>query len=374
MTTIQRICGIVLIGVAGQADAICTPGQSRVCYAHGQVGTQVCGSNGMFGECRVANPPPPPPPPPPPLPGDDDHDGLVDAYEDRLLNKFAPRVWLSYYENRWPVNVDWLLSRSRMRYSHIRCTDHQMLAWGAVTRHNITEQSHRNAYDPATSWPWNACDHHRPVNRSNGYTAEPRKSFFLQYLNSAHTGSTRPGDWTIYGHVYPIASEKIVIQYWQLYSYNDSFASANHEGDWEYTAVVIDHAETPKNIIFFRHGHAREAAISAVEWDGDHHITYSSKGGHAQYRGASVSGCLDADAQGFADTCSAGTAWNTWEPGFGGIVNVGEKYYPLNDANWLRYSGRWGEIGAASATSVDFTSGPQGPAYQPGNWFWGKSP
>ncbi len=371
MKAIKWLCMIALLGVIGQADAICTPGEVRACYAHGQHGTQVCGSNHMFGECHVANPPPPPPPPPPPVPGDGDHDGLVDSYENHLLWKFAPRVWLSHYENRWPVNVDWLLARSTLRYSHVRCSDHALIAHGGVTRYNITEQKHRNAYDPASSWPWNACDHYDPANRSDGYTATPKKSFFLQYFDDAHDGSTYRGDWTIYGHVYPIANGKVVIQYWQLYAYNDSFASANHEGDWEYTAVVIDREELPQKVIFYRHGHAREVAPSAVEWDGNHHITYSSKGGHAQYRGAAVDGCLDHDLQGFADTCSPGTAWNTWETSFGGIVNVGERYFTLNSANWLRYSGLWGEVGAA-AGAIRFTSGPQGPAYQLGNWNWGK--
>lgn len=369
---LQLLALSLLLVCSGQAAAICTPGEVRACSAYGQTGTQTCTSDHRFDECKVPNPPPPPPPPPPPLPGDDDRDGLIDADEDRLLFKFAPRIWLSYYENRWPVNVDWLLARSKMRYSHIRCSDHEMLPLGAVTRHNMTGQRHRNAKDPARSWPWDACDHFGPTNRSDSYTSEPRKSFFLQFSDAAHGGSTHRRDWTIYGHVYPIRNERIVIQYWQLYAYNDSFAAANHEGDWEYTAVVIDLSEVPQNVIFFRHGHAREVTPGDAVWDGTHHITYSSKGGHAQYRDATVSGCADADSQGFADTCSAGTAWNTWEPGFGGIVNVGEYAYPSNDSTWLRYSGRWGEIGAGSATGIEFTSGPQGPAYQFDSWHWGK--
>lgn len=88
-----------------------------------------------------------------------------------------------------------------------------------------------------------------------------------------------------------------------------------------------------------------------MEWAGDHHVTYVAKGGHAQYRAFETDsldfpGSCDAnsatdEAQGFADKCGQGTAWNTWESKFGGIVNVGEKARPLNDANWLRYSGLW---------------------------------
>ena len=85
--------------------------------------------------------PPPPPttrPPPPPVPGDNDGDRLVDTYEDYLLQRFAPRIWLHYDENRWPVNVGWLLARSTLRYSHARCSDHGILPYGQVTKANIT--------------------------------------------------------------------------------------------------------------------------------------------------------------------------------------------------------------------------------------------
>jgi hypothetical protein len=164
-----------------------------------------------------------------------------------------------------------------------------------------------------------------------------------------------------------------VIQYWQLYPYNDSFASINHEGDWEYTAVVINSNETVQRVVFFRHGHVRDVAPGQVEWVGNHHVTYSAKGSHGQYRATvqndeCVTEGLADDVQGVFDFCAEGTAWDTWTSGFGGIVNVGEKNRPLNGANWLRYSGLWGEVGFM-ADIVDYTSGPRGPAYQP-SWTW----
>lgn len=80
-----------------------------------------------------------------------------------------------------------------------------------------------------------------------------------------------------------------------------------------------------------------------AEWAGDHHVTYVAKGGHAQCRAFETAaldfpGSCDAESnqdevQGFADKCGRGTAWNTWEPEFGGVVNVDEKSRPLNGAN-----------------------------------------
>lgn len=327
--------------------------------------------------------PPPdcPDPPPtttrptlPPVPGDNDGDRIVDAYEDQLLRRFAPRIWLHPDENRRPVDVNWLLSRSTLRYGHTRCPDHEILARGEVTGTRLTEQSHRDTHDIATFPPWNACQHFGADRRSDHHTGDIKESFFLQFTDASHSGSADRHHWRIYGHVYPTTSGRIVVQYWQLYPYNDSFGLINHEGDWEYTAVVVDAAERVQRVVFFRHGHDRDVAPSRVEWVGDHHVTYSAKGSHGQYRGT-VQGdeCLTEglqdDVQGIADFCVPGTAWDTWTSGFGGIVNVGEKSRPLNGADWLRYSGLWGEVGFAAAGPIDYTSGPRGPAYQ-GSWNW----
>jgi hypothetical protein len=318
------------------------------------------------------------PPRPPPVPGDNDGDRIEDAREDALLHRFAPKIWLHHEENRWPVNVEWLLRRSTLRFSHPRCRDHGILSFGAVTTNNITEQTHRNTKDPLTSFSWEACDHHGPRLSSRSHTASPKSSFFLQYTDASHSGSTNPRDWVVYGHVYPTRNGTVV-QYWQLYAYNDSFASANHEGDWEFTAVELDGQDVPIRVAYYRHGHTRAVGADRAEWVGDHHVTYVAKGGHAQYRafetnGWDIPGSCDAENnqdefQGFADKCGRGTAWSSWAPDFGGIVNVGEKSRPLNGANWLRFSGLWGEIGF-SGDVIKFTSGPPGPAYQPDNWNW----
>ena len=322
--------------------------------------------------------PPPPPttqPPPPPVPGDDDGDRIVDSYEDHLLRKFAPRVWLQSNETSRPVRVGWLLPRSTLRFGHPRCSDDGILPFGQVTNANITEQSHRSKHDAIHIPPWDACAHFGDPHPSDGYRGDIKESFFLQFHDGDHPGSTNPRDWVIYGHVYRASSNRYVVQYWQLYAYDDSFATINHEGDWEYSAVVVDSDETPQQVVFFRHGHSRVVDPSDVEWVAtNHHVTYSAKGSHAQYRGReSDGGCnadsLPDDAQGLADRCNQGTAWDTWSPAHGGIINVGEKARPLNNANWLRYSGLWGEVGLM-ADLVSYTSGPRGPAYQSSAWNW----
>ncbi|MDC0435099.1 fibronectin type III domain-containing protein, partial [bacterium] len=104
---------------------------------------------------------------------DQDRDGISDLIETTLLRRFAPLVWLHSTETRLPANVDFLLENSRLRFSHPRCSDHELLAWGTVTRTNIAQQSHRNVNV--------LCRHTDPVRRSNNYTGAPKRSFFLQF-------------------------------------------------------------------------------------------------------------------------------------------------------------------------------------------------
>jgi hypothetical protein len=320
----------------------------------------------------------PDPPPLPPVPGDGDGDRIVDSYEDHLLEKFAPRIWLRADEDALPVNADWLLARSTLRFGHPRCSDDQVLPFGAVTSANITQQWHRSKHDALHIPPWDACEHFGDEHHSHGYQGDIKESFFLQFHDGDHRGSTDRQDWVLYGHVSPASSGRYVVQYWQLYAYNNSLATINHEGDWEHSAVIVDAAEEPQQLVYFRHGHTRTVDADDAEWYGNHHVTYSAKGSHSQYRGREADGGCDADsipddAQGLADHCSQGIAWNSWQPSFGGVVNVGEKAHPLNGANWLRYSGLWGEVGLM-ADVVTYTSGPRGPAYQSAAWNWKPGP
>jgi hypothetical protein len=319
---------------------------------------------------------------------DADKDGLRDSYEAYLLQKFAPKIWLHKDERSLPVNVRWLLEQSRLRFSHAGgCFDHGLLDWGHVSHQNLTAQRHRNANEPPWCLPWNCCEHEGSERRSDNYTAVPKKSFFLQFTDASHDGLRNPRDWELYGHVFLARDGQIAIQYWQLYAYNDSVLKVNHEGDWEFSAVRIDRDERPIKIAHYRHGHIVESNPDEVEWEGQHHISYSAKGSHSQYRTTESGSAIDDtcaedgvsdEFQGNLvahDKCGRGIGWTTWARP---VVNIGEKSFPMGDANWIRFSGRWGEIGAAAVSipgfgsvPIEFTSGPQGPAYQEAAWqYW----
>jgi hypothetical protein len=295
-------------------------------------------------------------------PGDNDRDGLVDAEEELLLATYAPQVRLHSDDWTRPANVPWHLARSYMRYTHRGCSDCEILPRGLVTTASITERCHQNK----SGWPW--CNHEGSCNPSDSYVSSDHKvGFFLQQHNEDHSGSGNTGDWIVYGHVYPKNGDGVVVQYWFFYPYNDSVASVNHEGDWEYVAVTLNASGSISNLTYSQHNGNSVFMPWDVQWvENTHPVVYAAKGSHANYRAASGGDCVDAPTY---DNCNdGGTWWNTWDTQqFGGVTWVGEKYRNYNDSNWLRYSGRWGEIG-----EFEGTSGPRGPAYQWTSWtVWG---
>lgn len=298
---------------------------------------------------------------------DNDGDGVWESYEDFLLQTLAPRIWMHSNEVNLPITVPWYLSNSSMRFSHNNCNDHEVLALGRLTRTNLDDQSHhRNK---------SFCRHDNLV-RSNSYMGSGESGFFLELSNYARGGSSDKRNWRIYGHVYKTWNGKYVVQWWQYYAFNDSVDPVNHEGDWEYSGVLLNNGRFEK-IVFFRHGNLRTIDPWEAEWVGGvRHVSYAAKGSHAQYKGRTSSGkCItgltsvgDIAQAVAADRCNRGKRWDTWAAGYGGIVNVGEKTRPLNGEEWVRYSGLWGEIGALSAGGIKFSSGPRTPSYQGSAW------
>jgi len=79
--------------------------------------------------------------------------------------------------------------------------------------------------------------------------------------------------------------------------------------------------------------------------------------------------CDGAILEGLDESCQTRSAyrWFTWTDGKqgrsgyqgAGVVNVGEKNYPLNGQSFIQYYSRWGELGASEKTS-----GPRTPSHQ----------
>lgn len=47
---------------------------------------------------------------------DDDHDGIDDALEQFLAERYAPVIYLEPGESNYPVSVEWMLKRNHLVY------------------------------------------------------------------------------------------------------------------------------------------------------------------------------------------------------------------------------------------------------------------
>ncbi|MFE8599619.1 Vps62-related protein [Archangium violaceum] len=279
---------------------------------------------------------------------DVDLDGIDDAFEDQLAAKFAPEVRLAPDSIDWarPANVDWYLARVHMRFDHSGCPDCEVLALATPTQSNLSTQSHKTK--------GTFCTHTSTVYASNA----SRKEFFLQPPDdNVHKGTTSSG-WRVYVHTKKsvVVSGGYDIQYWFFYPYNDSYASVNHEADWEHITVSTDAVGNFQSAWYAAHSGGHRYTASQLKWNGTHPIVYSADGSHASYPTA---GTYPTEVSGFDDhSYEGGPVWQTWN----NWVNVGEKNAPRNGQNFIKYGGRWGEVG-----ELDATSGPQGPSFQ-GAW------
>lgn len=311
---------------------------------------------------------------------DSDRDGLDDGLEWTLAVRHAPVVYLHPSEWNPPTNVEWFLDQARMRFHHscsalaLCCGDHAIFDYGQATQSTLITQSHSKR-----AWSlFKGCHHTSP--QSSGGSWDEDHHFFLQLQDSDHSGTDFPGDWKVYVHVYPNTSAGVNVQYWFFYPYNDGPLSFNHEGDWENILVQLDASHNVAKVLLARHNDPyHQFSPNQITWHEDTHpVVMSALGTHATYE--SFDACADTIIEHGCAWGHPSWRWFTWAGGLpagelgyqgGGLVNVGEKDNPLSGQSFIRYSGRWGELGSISCTLDCPTHGPRGPAYQ-SKWNFGR--
>lgn len=310
-----------------------------------------------------------------------DNDGIDDGLEWELANRFAPVLYLPFLISQgstlngdWtrPVNVPWMLQNTRMRIHHNNCPDHAVLDFGQVNATTLIQQSHQRF---VRKW-YGACVHENPVQYSNGSWHDD-DHFFLQQYDHTHKGIEDASQWITYFHAYKNTSGGISIQYWFLWAYNDWTGSANHEADWEHVNVRLDANHQPIGVHFSAHNSLNWYTASQVQWfEGTHPLVWVADGSHGLYRSQSACNTTYYPLDEGECWTIDGNRWFTWSGGKGahvgrqggGLVNMGEKTSPMPGQQWLRYSGRWGEVGF-DGLGFDGTSGPRGPAYNKNGWW-----
>jgi hypothetical protein len=250
-----------------------------------------------------------------------------------LARRFAPVVYLHPDDQFRPASVEWYLRRVQMRFAVRGGGDAQILGKGQVTATALVSQSHNGQRS------------------GSGYPSE----FFLQIPNDDQEEETRRGSLAnapCYSHVTSTRRGK-EIQYWFFYPYSGNIADVGnfaHEGDWEHITVRLAQGNTSISEVYYaaHEGGAWHPARRAV--NRGRPVVYSALHSHASYPTVG-----EQPRRGILpnDVTAAGPGWDCANR----LVHL-----DVPRPAWLRYSGRWGEIG-----NLDFTTGPRGPAFH-GSW------
>jgi hypothetical protein len=258
-------------------------------------------------------------PPPPLAEGDEDQDGLPDALEHELAQRYAPIVILDKDDWTRPASAPWLLARN-----------------------DFTSPPHGAALASVAA-----------ASASGGATA---------FSPETRAGSASQDDWVTYVHAYPRVDGGINLQYWFFYPYNDGPLFFDHESDWEHLTVHLDEDHKVKGVAMARHEDndpGRYRSARSLRWEGDHVVVLSARGSHATY--ADHDDVPWFEAAGRCDNLARcdHPVWRTWQGG--GLANVGERPALLLTDSAMTHPGRWG-----GTRFFPGTSAPHGPPFARG--------
>ena len=250
-----------------------------------------------------------------PIDADVDHDGIDDALEQSLAERYAPVMFMEPGESNYPVNVPWLLQRMHLIYAEDGCGDKtQDLPFPAPVIGNQqaliagadgVAWSHPSSFSSFPGAKTSLCGDRKaiPLSVVEGHPQQGdgdngvgnMQRWALGYNNdssgtdtsSVQLGSLDPRDWVTYFHAYPTQSGGIMIQYWHVFAGN-TLDRDNHEGDWD-ASVQVELAadQTLRRAWFSRHNDDHPGtpydANSLALFRGTHLEYTVDGGGHAAY-------------------------------------------------------------------------------------------
>jgi len=291
---------------------------------------------------------------------DADHDGLDDACETELAERFAPVVIHSSAEPNLPTDVDAFLTHATLAFRDDSCPKADAIVARSPDQDGLLR---RVAHSPCSG---------STVTSDGSRSLRKHRTFFLaDVAKPLQRGSLDSRRWRTYVHAYPNDLGGVTLQYWRFYAFNE--AGTSHGGDWEALHLVLRADGAVATVRLLGHASIDELDPRELTWEGLHPVVFSEVGGHtsrASGDGIAAEGC---DALGYCEvsrdaprTRIRQESWTggtvTWPDGQvtpgGGLLNVGEKSAPLKGQSFLRYSGLWGSPGR-----FYFTSGYWGPAF-----------
>ena len=308
---------------------------------------------------------------------DADLDTIDDGVEACVLQTHAPVLRMPFSRD-WtrPANVDWYLARTELRFNHDNtCRDCPIVS--RPDQWTMSHQRHQKKNGPVS---WSPCSHNSSWVDIQSDRFDSSHHFFLEMLDTnERAGAADPGQWLVYGHVYPNDIGGVNAQYWFFYPYNDGIGPQNHEGDWEMITVRRRSDGAADGAFVCAHGDCPWRWGDQLQWAWNTHpIIWVADGSHASY--ASEAECdakeILPEVGDNQDSCETVTSqqWITWKdgnwyPGIqgGGIINIGERTRPLDGQHAMLANLKWGEIGV-----FDGTSGPITPTFKTTWWIGGR--
>ncbi|MEQ9363393.1 MAG: Vps62-related protein [Leptospirales bacterium] len=285
---------------------------------------------------------------------DYDQDMIDDSYENWLMRKFAPTLYVHPSETSVPASVGWMLSQGGAQMKHNSdnlCTDNLLLDWGQMTAKNMGTQTTRGKgglFCKNTS------------TRYYSYRDYPEdKEFYLRVAERVYPGNINTAKCYARVGISTKSSTQIKyeIEYWWFYTYNPAvpFVSTaasgkggQHQGDWEHVRVFVTPDERVHSVAYANHGDPTvyAASDSRLNLQGGYrpdvysarysHASYPDEGSHwrALWGGIAFSNDKTKKDPGGGNivNCAAGSR----------LVNVGNSRHMTPGNEWIKYRGAWG--------------------------------
>lgn len=293
----------------------------------------------------------------------------------QVLYNYAPEVRLHPDDKYRPSSVKWFLDRVHMRRHRDVVADVRILDTGRVNIQNLVEQSDGGQ--------------HSGGNRKTNFFIQIQVRGTRKGENAKFT-SRRTNDVACYGHLRKVANRS---NWWDFqymfffpFSGNPDIPHVRdvgaHEGDWEHITVRVNMDDwLIKGVYFAVHETGYWADVPTTSDPRNEEtkyrinaqgqpIVYSAWHTHATYSGTGPKPRLEVAGRAvYHDkVADGGPIWNCR----GRLKFVGERSSPTRNQEWIKYSGRWGEIGAGGGRLPESKSGPYSPAFQDGRWWLEK--
>ena len=154
-----------------------------------------------------------------------DNDGIDDAEEQALGEKYAPILYFEKEEKLFPVAVEYHVSNSNLNKS---VDNTSILLDTNPSVEELPKYNDGNYY----------LDNRKGTINDDGIIKD-----YIENMDAL--------GYTLYSHIFK-ENDNIIIQYWMFYAFNKGTLNT-HEGDWEMVQIVLDSQDNPIKVMYSQH-------------------------------------------------------------------------------------------------------------------------